>query len=44
MENEFETLYCIIPIGDGEPLLSNITMVKKLADDIEQIFPHERVE
>lgn len=41
----FEIEGAVVGTGsDGEPLLSNITMVKKLADDIEQIFPHERVE
>lgn len=40
----FEVEGTVVGTGsDGEPLLSNITMVKKLANDIEQIFPHERV-
>jgi hypothetical protein len=40
----FEVEGTVVGIGsDGEPLLGNITMIKKLADDIEQIFPHERV-
>lgn len=34
----------VIGIGsDGEPLLTNIRNIKKLADDIEDIFPHEQV-
>lgn len=40
----FEVEGTVVGTGsDGEPLLSNITMIKKLADDIEEIFPHERV-
>lgn len=40
----FEVEGTVVGTGsDGEPLLSNITMIKKLADDIEDIFPHERV-
>ena len=34
----------VIGIGsDGEPLLTNIKNIKKLADDVEDIFPHEQV-
>ena len=34
----------IIGVGaDGEPLITNIKHIKKLADTIEEIFPHELV-
>ena len=40
----FEVDGDVIGIGsDGEPLLTNIRNIKKLADDIEEAFPHEQV-